>query len=63
MPSDAQKRATERYQKEKVKQQIVKFYPTDMDLWEHLQKQSNKMGYVFWSSDILTGSQARAGDA
>lgn len=46
MPSDAQKRATERYQKEKVRQQAVKFYPADMDLWEHLQKQPNKMGYV-----------------
>lgn len=46
MPNDARKRATERYQKEKVKQQAVKFYPADMDLWEHLQKQPNKMGYV-----------------
>lgn len=46
MPSDAQKRATERYQKEKVKQQTVKFYPADADLWEHLQEQPNKMGYI-----------------
>lgn len=46
MPSEAQKRATQRYQKEKVKQQVVKFYPADEDIYQYLQQQENKMGYI-----------------
>lgn len=45
MVSDAQKRANAKYAK-KVKTQLVKFYPTETDIWEHLQDQPNKMGYI-----------------
>ena len=46
MPSDAQKRANAKYQKEKVQSRIVKFYPTETDLLEHLDAQPNKAGYI-----------------
>ena len=44
--SEAQKRANEKYRKENVKQAVVRFYPSEVDLWEHLQKQENKAGYI-----------------
>lgn len=46
MTTEAQKRANAKYAKKSVKQAIVKFYPTEADLWEHLQAQGNKMGYI-----------------
>lgn len=46
MTSTAQKRANQKYQKEKVRQQLVKFYPTEADLYEYLSIQSNKMGLI-----------------
>lgn len=45
MASDAQKRALEKY-KAKVKRFTVDFPPTDAELWEHLNKQPNKQGYI-----------------
>lgn len=44
--SDAQRRANERYRKESVRQATVRFYPTEADLWEWLQAQPNKAGYM-----------------
>lgn len=44
--SDAQRRANERYRKESVRQATVRFYPTEADIWEWLQAQPNKAGYV-----------------
>lgn len=44
--SDAQKRATSKWRKENTKQVLTVFYPSDMDVYEHLQKQSNKQGYI-----------------
>lgn len=44
--SDAQRRANERYRKESVRQVTVRFYPTEADVWEWLQAQPNKAGYV-----------------
>ena len=44
--SEAQKRANEKYRKENVKQATVRFYPAETDLWEHLQSQPNKAGYL-----------------
>jgi hypothetical protein len=46
MVSEAQKLAKARYEKQKVKTQTVKFYPSEMDVYEHLSKQPNKMGYI-----------------
>lgn len=43
--SEAQKRAKEKYQA-KVKRFTVDFYPTEQELWERLQAQKNKQGYI-----------------
>lgn len=43
--SEAQKRAKEKYQA-KVKRFTVDFYPTERELWERLQAQENKQGYI-----------------
>ncbi len=44
--TDAQKRAQETYRKKSVKQAAIRFYPADADIWEWLQAQENKAGYV-----------------
>ena len=45
MTSDAQKKAVKKY-KEKVKRMTIEFYPTEMDLYEHIQKQPKKQTYI-----------------
>lgn len=45
MISEAQKKALDKY-KAKVKRFSVDFPPTDVDLWEYLQRQHNKQGYI-----------------
>lgn len=45
MATEAQLRANREYKK-KVKKILVEFYPADTDLWEHLQAQENKQGYI-----------------
>ena len=42
---DAQKRAKKKYQS-KVKRFTVDFYPTETELWEHLQTQEKKQTYI-----------------
>ena len=44
--TEAQKRAQENYRKKSVKQSIVKFYPAEADIWERLQAQENRAGYI-----------------
>lgn len=44
--SEAQKRASIKYMREKTKPFTMRFYPTDMELWDWLQSQPNKQGYV-----------------
>lgn len=46
MVTDAQKRANAKYAREHVKQTAVKFYPSEEDIWNHLQAQENRMGYI-----------------
>ena len=46
MVSEAQKRASAKYVREKVKSYTVKFDPSEADLWERLQAQPNKSGYI-----------------
>ena len=46
MPSEAQKRASAKYRKEKVAQRVVRFSPTDQDLLDWLDAQPNRMGYI-----------------
>lgn len=44
--SDAQRRASEKYRRESVRQTTTRFYPAEADLWEWLNAQPNKAGYV-----------------
>ena len=44
--SDAQKRASAKYNKKKMTQRIVSFGPNDKDALEWLDAQPNKAGYI-----------------
>lgn len=44
--SEAQKRASMRYDKMNMTARTVKFSPREHDLLEHLDKQPNKSGYL-----------------
>lgn len=44
--SDAQKRATAKYVKERTHQFLVRFFPADEELWSHLQRQPRKAEYI-----------------
>lgn len=46
MVSEAQKRAHAKYQQEKVKKKLVRFFPKDKDLLEHLEKQPSQNSYI-----------------
>lgn len=43
--SEAQLRAVQKY-KQKVKRITVDFYPTEEDLWNHIQSQDKKQTYI-----------------
>ena len=45
MTSESQLRAVKKY-KEKVKRITIDFYPTEEDLWNHLQSQDKKQTYI-----------------
>lgn len=44
--SDSQLKAAAKYRSEKLKRITVDFSPADMELWEQLQNQPNKQGYI-----------------
>ena len=44
--SDSAKKADAKYKAEKTKQLVIRFYPADADIHEHLQKQDSKQGYI-----------------
>ena len=44
--TEAQKRAKAKYKAEKVKKILVEFYSADAELWDKLQEQQNKQGYI-----------------
>lgn len=44
--SDSAKRADAKYKAEKTKQLVIRFYPADADILEHLQEQDSKQGYI-----------------
>ena len=46
MPSEAQKRATAKYQKEKMKQIAIRFSPNEMDVYDYIKSQQNIAGYI-----------------
>ena len=43
--TESQRRAVQNYKK-KVKRITVDFHPTEEDLWNHIQAQPNKQGYI-----------------
>ena len=43
--SEAQLKAVKKYQ-EKTKRITIRFFPSEMELWEHIQSQENKQGYI-----------------
>jgi hypothetical protein len=43
--SEAQLKAIKKY-KQKMKRLSVEFYPTESDLWDHLQSQDKKQTYI-----------------
>jgi hypothetical protein len=45
MATEAQRKAIKEFKK-KVKRFGIEFSPTENDLWEHLQQQPNKQGYI-----------------
>ena len=46
MPSESQKRASAKYNKEKMAQRVVRFSPREADLLAYLDAQPNRAGYI-----------------
>lgn len=59
--TEARKRAKAKYN-EKVKTITVAFYPTETDVWNKLQEQPNKQGYIkeLIRKDILTDTASES---
>ena len=45
MASEAQKKAVQKY-KQKVRRITIDFYPTEEELWNHIQSQEKKQTYI-----------------
>lgn len=43
--SEAQIRAVQKY-RQKVKRITIDFYPTEMEMWNHIQSQEKKQTYI-----------------
>ena len=43
---ESAKKADAKYKSEKTKQLVIRFYPGDQDMLEHLQAQESKQGYI-----------------
>ena len=46
MPSEAQKRATAKYQREKLRQYVIRFSRVDQDIIDKLEATENKTDYI-----------------
>ena len=44
--SESAKKADAKYKAEKTRQLVIRFYPADADILEHLQQQDSKQGYI-----------------
>ena len=44
--TEAQKKADKKYRESKVKRILLEFYPTEQELWDKVQEQPNKQGYI-----------------
>lgn len=45
MATDAQRKAVKKY-KEKINRITIDFYPSEAELWEHIQSQQKKQTYI-----------------
>lgn len=54
--TDAQRRATAKYNRDKVKAVNLRFYPSESDIYAHLAEQPNKQGYV---KDLIRADMER----
>lgn len=59
MATDAQKRARNKYEKEKVKAFNLRFFPADAELYEHLRKQPKMAAYI---KDLIRKDMEGGGD-
>lgn len=57
--SAAQLRAAQKYKREKVKRTTLEFSPAEVDLWEHVQRQPNKQGYI---KSLIRADMERGGE-
>ena len=44
--TDAQKRASAKYRREKMKQIVISFSPNEMDVYDFLKQQPNMSGFI-----------------
>lgn len=44
--TEAQKRAKAKYKSQNVKKILLEFYPSDIELYNKVQEQPNKQGYI-----------------
>ena len=58
--SAAQLAAARKYKKENRKRITVEFSPPDHDIYEHVQKQPNKQGYI---KALIRADMERGGEA
>ena len=59
MVTEAQKRATAKSEKENVKAFNLRFFPADMDLYEHLKEQPKMAAYL---KDLIRRDMESSGD-
>lgn len=57
--TDAQYRASQKYKKAKVNRITVDFSPKEADLWDQVQKQPNKQGYI---KGLIRADMERGGE-
>ena len=57
--SEAQLREVQKYKKEKSKRISIEFSPVDTKLWEHIQSQPNKQGYI---KSLIRADMERGGE-
>ena len=58
MATEAQKKAVKKYKK-KVNRITVEFSPAESDLWDHIQGQPNKQGYI---KGLIRADMERGGE-
>ena len=58
MTTEAQRKANKKF-KEKMKRIALDFYPSESALWDHVNKQPNKQGYI---KGLIRADMERSGE-